>query len=68
MKKYIFIMLCIALCGCDNKNDNMSLEQKEHLTEIALDNYSDFDYIIDNNNTFKDLEKQVLKIMEVEHE
>ncbi len=23
MKKYIFIMLCIALCGCDNKNDNM---------------------------------------------
>lgn len=24
MKKYIFIMLCIALCGCDNKNDNMT--------------------------------------------
>ena len=24
MKKYVFIILCIALCGCDNKNNNMT--------------------------------------------
>lgn len=52
----------------DNIDNNLTLKQKEHLTETALDNYSDFDYIIDNNESFEDLEKEVLKIMEVEHE
>jgi len=52
----------------DNIDNNLTLEQKAHLTETALDNYSNFDYIIDNNKTFEDLEKEVLKIMEVEYE
>lgn len=52
----------------ENIDNNLTLEQKEHLTETALDNYSNFDYVIDNNKTFENLEKQVLKIMEEEHE
>ena len=52
----------------DDIDNNLTLKQKEHLTEIALDNYFDFDYIINNNGTFEDLEKEILKIMEVEHE
>ena len=51
-----------------NIDNNLTFEQKEHLTEIALDNYSNFDYIVDNNKTYQDLEKEVLKIMEVEYE
>ena len=49
----------------ENIDNNLTLEQKDHLTETALDNYSNFDYIINNNKTFEDLEKEVLKIMEV---
>lgn len=52
----------------ENIDNNLTLEQKEHLTETALDDYSNFDYIIDNNKSFENLEKEVLKIMEVEHE
>lgn len=52
----------------DNINNNLTEEQKHHLTETALDDYSDFDYIIDNNKDYESLEKQVLKILEVDYE
>lgn len=52
----------------DNINSNLTSQQKTHLTEIALDEYSNFDYIVDNNKDYNNLEKQILKILEVEHE
>lgn len=52
----------------ENIDNNLTLKQKEHLTETALDNYSNFDYVIDNNKDYISLEQEVLKIMEVEHE
>lgn len=52
----------------DNINNNLTLEQKLHLTETNLDNYSDFDYIIDNNSDYKNLTNQILKILEDENE
>lgn len=51
-----------------NIDNNLTLEQKEHLTETALDNYNKFDYIIDNND-YNALENEVYKIIsEVDYE
>ena len=51
-----------------NIDNNLTLEQKEHLTEVGLDNYNNFDYIIKNND-YNTLEKEVYKIIgEVDYE
>lgn len=34
------------------------------ITEVGLDNVTDWDYIIDNNSDYENLKKQVLKIVE----
>ena len=49
--------------NCDSSKRSLTDKEKKHHTEIALDNYNRFDYIIDNkfNNT---LEKEVIKILE----
>lgn len=52
----------------DNIDNNLTNEQKSHLTEIALDNYSNFDYIIDNNKDYSYLENKVNKILEGNYE
>ncbi|MBQ2946761.1 MAG: hypothetical protein IJE04_02805 [Bacilli bacterium] len=44
----------------NNYQNNLTEEQKNHLTEIDLDNYNDFDYIIENDDK---LEEKVIKIL-----
>lgn len=48
-----------------NKNaDNRLTDiQKKHITETGLDNYSNFDYIIDNNGSYKELVDNLNKIL-----
>lgn len=41
-------------------NNKLTEEQKNHLTEVNLDNYNNFDYIVDNN---EDLEEKIVKIL-----
>ncbi len=43
----------------DNAKANMTDKEKNHITEKALDNYNDFDYIIDNNGNLEDLKNRV---------
>jgi len=43
-----------------NEDNNLTLEQKNHLTEIDLNNYDGFDYIIENDS---DLKKKVEEIL-----
>ena len=51
-----------------NIDSDLTKKQKEHLTEVGLDNYDNFDYIIENNS-YEDLEKEVYKIIgEVDYE
>lgn len=47
----------------DNYNNNLPLEEANHITEIALDNYSNFDYMIHNNN-LSDLEDIVNNMLD----
>lgn len=46
-----------------NYNPYNSLEEKNHPTETALDDYYDYDYIINNNGTLNDLKKEVKNIL-----
>ncbi len=51
-----------------NIDNNLTLEQKEHLTETGLDDYNNFDYILENND-YNDLKENVYKIIsEVDYE
>lgn len=52
-----------------NFDTNLTLEEQKHSTETALDEFNDYDYVIENNGTIDELDKKVLKIVkEVEHE
>ena len=52
----------------DNIDNNLTENQKNHITETALDNYNNFDYIIENNKDYDTLKNKVIKILEVENE
>ena len=41
-------------------NNGLTKEEQTHITETDLDNYSDFDYIIENN---ENLENEVIKVL-----
>ena len=47
-----------------NYNTELSNEQKNHITEIALDNYHNFDYIIINDGNLKDLYSKIENIIQ----
>lgn len=46
--------------------DNEILTDKEqaHATETALDNYNDFDFIVDNNGSLEELKEKTLEIIQ----
>lgn len=47
----------------DNFNNNLTTTEKQHQTEIELDNYKGFDYIVNNQGTINDLELEIKKII-----
>ena len=48
-----------------NYESNLSEEEKNHITETALDNYDLYDFKIENTSSIEELEEKVLKIIEV---
>lgn len=48
-----------------NKHDDNGLTdiQKKHITETGLDNYNDFDYVINNNGNYEELNKNINDIL-----
>ena len=44
----------------DNYDNKLTIDQKNHLTEIDLDNYINFDYVIENN---QNLEEKIINIL-----
>lgn len=55
-------VIVIHIHGLEDKNNLTNLEKK-HATEISLDNYSDYDYEIDNSGTLEDLKTKVQDII-----
>ena len=44
----------------NNYDNKLTIEQKNHLTEIDLDEFNNFDYIVEND---KNLEEKIIKIL-----
>jgi len=67
-KKELDNVISIKVTRPDFDN-GLSEEQKNHFTEIDLDDYDKFDYVIINDGTFEDLYDKVREIIkEVENE
>ncbi len=43
--------------------NELTLEEKGHITENGLDGYDDYDYVIDNNGSLDDLRNKVIEIV-----
>jgi hypothetical protein len=57
-KKYNSIVIRII-----GEYSNLNDTQKRHNTEISLDNYNKYDYIINNNGSIQDLENKISYIL-----
>lgn len=47
----------VRVCG---NNNNLTKEQKNHITEVALDNYDKYDYIIKND---ENIEEKIINML-----
>lgn len=47
----------------DNYSSNLSLKQKQHFTETALDTYVNYDYVFDNSKTEEESKKAFEKLL-----
>ena len=45
------------------KENGLTFEQKNHSTETGLDNYSDYDFVINNDGSKYDLKKKILEVL-----
>ena len=49
----------------ENYNNNLTEKERKHITETDMDNYKDYDYVV-NNTTKEELYKEADKIMDIE--
>ncbi len=47
----------------DNYNNNLNEMETQHRTETSLDNYSDYNYVIENNGTLDELKNKINDIL-----
>jgi dephospho-CoA kinase len=47
-----------------NFESDLTSNQLKHVTEVGLDNYTDYDYMIENDGTLDDLRKKVYDLMD----
>ena len=55
---------CISMRINRNIDNNLTKKQKEHITEVGLDNYKYFDFVIDNNGSYNDFKCDVNRVLE----
>ncbi len=46
-----------------NKSNNLTSKQRKHSTETGLDDFNDYDKVIDNNGSLEDLENKLRKYL-----
>jgi len=54
---------CYTIHLINKKDNTLTEEEKNHITETELDNYMDFDFVLENSRKDK-LKKDVFKILE----
>ena len=50
-----------------NKENDLNINQKNHITETDLDEYKEFDYIIENNDNYDELVNNIKNILKEEN-
>ncbi len=53
----------ISIGVVSNKGNNLTEKEKNHFTEIALDNYNNYDYKVINNGSYEELKCDILNIL-----
>lgn len=48
----------------NKENNSLNDKQKNHITELALDDYEEFDYVINNNSSLENLKQVVYSILD----
>lgn len=54
---------CYTIHLISNNDNNLSIEEKNHITELEFDNYKDFDYEL-INTSFDKLKSDIYKILD----
>lgn len=62
-KKHYKNVKVINLIRSSNYEDGLSIKQGKHITEVDLDDYNGYDYVIDNNGTIEDLRLKAEKLI-----
>ena len=62
--EYFSETLCPLVTVRVNRNNTENVINGEHFSEVALDDYSKFDYIIENDGTLEDLKKKAEEFCE----
>lgn len=47
-----------------NFNNNLTSIEKKHLTEVALDGYDNYEYVIKNDGDFESLNEKIMKVID----
>lgn len=47
-----------------NYENNLNDTERKHITETALDNYDDYDYVLVNDGSIEELNEKVIKIID----
>lgn len=55
----------VTVINIQGKENNLTEQQKNHITEIALNDYDKYDYKIENNQTKETLKRKIFEILEV---
>jgi hypothetical protein len=55
---------CYTIHLVSNHKNDLNTSEKNHITETELDNYPDFDYVIDSSD-LDELNKKIINILEV---
>lgn len=55
----------VVVMNIHRKNNSLTKQQQNHITETALDNYNKYDYKIENEDSKETLKRKIFNILEV---
>lgn len=55
----------VTVINIKGKLNKLTQNQQNHITETALDNYNNYDYVIENKTTKEELKSKIKEILEV---
>ncbi len=63
MIKDVYKKDAISILMTRNEDNDLNEIQRKHLTEVALDEYKNYDYVIENNGTLEELNEKAIELV-----